>query len=337
MTVGWIDNTTPGLARSWYPVALSHEVDQDPVGVRLLGRGWVLVRLAGRLVAFVDECPHRLYPLSAGRVCGERLRCAYHGWEFNPDGGCGAIPSLTEGTPITRRARVATPAQVVERYGTVWLAPEPPIVPFVPLPEWDDPSFECRLDTPSRVGASAAQAVDNFCDTSHFVSVHAATFGGDIASLAHPATVERDGWTVTGTYDAPFRVQDDPRVLAGELPAVQPTHQTKTYWPATSMLLRMLFPVTGSTFTVLIACQPEDTDSTRIYRWFARDDIVGDGPRWASCLEVEVAIMAEDVAALNRYHHHGVPVDPTREVNVGADKLSVAYRRVLADLCGLGS
>jgi vanillate O-demethylase monooxygenase subunit len=328
----WIDNTTPGLERAWYAVALSREVGAEPMRVQLLGRAWVLVRIGAELVAFVDECPHRLFPLSAGKVCGTTLRCAYHGWEFGADGRCTTIPSLDAGTPITARARLRPPYDVIERYGTVWLAPHEPVVPFLSLPEWEDPSFECRLDTPSRVSASAFQAVDNFCDTSHFIAVHAGTFGGDIAAMAHPSTVEREGWTVTGTYDAPFRVQDDPRVLAGELPEIQPSTQTKTYWPPASMLLRMRFPVTSSTFTILIACQPETQGSTRIYRWFCRDDIVGDEGRWASCLEVEAAIMAEDIAALNRYAHHGVPVDPTREVNVPADKLSLGYRRVLADL-----
>jgi vanillate O-demethylase monooxygenase subunit len=214
------------------------------------------------------------------------------------------------------------------------MASEPPLVPFVPFEEWDDPAFECRIDSPKRITAGATQAIDNFCDTSHFVSVHAGTFGGDFAALAHPATVTRDGWTVTGTYEAPFKVQDDPRVIAGELPEIQPSTQTKTYWPAAAMLLRMHFPVTESTFTVLIACQPEDEGSTRIYRWFARNDIVGDEVRWASCLDVEQAIMAEDIATLNGYHRHGVPADPKREVNVAADKLSVGYRRILAELVG---
>lgn len=329
----WVTNTTAGLERSWYPVALSAEVGDAPIGVRLLGRGWVLARIDGELTAFVDECPHRLYPLSAGSVGAGRIRCAYHGWEFDADGGCARIPSIEDG-PITGRARLSAPFGVLERYGTVWLAPEEPEVPFVALPEWDDPTFECRLDVPKRTTASAFQALDNFCDTSHFVAVHAGTFGGDHAAIAHPPSVERDGWTVSGTYEAPFRVQDDPRVLSGELPDVQPTTQTKTYWPAVAMLLRMHFHLTASTFTVLIAGQPEDEGSSRIYRWFCRDDIVGDDERWASCLAVEEAIMAEDIVALDRYRHHGVPLDPRREVNVAADKMSLGFRRILAELVG---
>ena len=327
-----VHNESPGLGGSWYPVALSSEVADAPVAVHLLGRRWVLARLADGLAAFPDACPHRLYPLSRGSICDGALRCAYHAWEFAGDGTCVRIPSATDGTPVPPRAHLAPPAGLVERYGAIWMAPDAPRTPFVDFGEWDDDRFEVRIDTPVRTTAGAFQATDNFCDTSHFLSVHAGTFGGGGTELVHPRSVERDGWTVTGTYEAPYTVLDDPRVLSGELPSVQPTVQTKTYWPATSMLLRMHFPLSGSTFTVLLSCQPEARGRTRIYRWWARDDIVGDDARWADCLAVEQAIMDEDCAAFAGYLHDETPLDLTREVHVAADKLSLGCRRVLAEL-----
>jgi hypothetical protein len=42
--------------------------------------------------------------------------------------------------------------------------------------------------------------------------------------------------------------------------------------------------------------------------------------------------MGEDVLALDRYHHHGVPLDTKREVNVPADKMSLGFRRILGEL-----
>ena len=277
-------------------------------------------------------CPHRLYPLSRGSVVDGELRCAYHAWQFDGTGTCTFIPSLNPGTPITSRTQLTRPFGLVERFGAIWMAPEAPRTPFVDFTEWDDTSFDARIDTPVRTTASAFQAVDNFCDTSHFISVHAGTFGGGGTELVHPRAVERDGWTVTGTYDAPYTVLDDPRVLSGELPSVQPTVQSKTYWPATTMLLRMHFPLTRSTFTVLLSCQPETRGSTRIYRWWARDDIVGDEVRWADCLAVEKAVMDEDVTTFDGYLDDRVPLDLTQEVHVPADKLSLGYRRILADL-----
>ncbi len=45
-----------------------------------------------------DRCPHRLAPLSEGRVNEEgRLECPYHGWTFNGDGSCHSIPQEAPG------------------------------------------------------------------------------------------------------------------------------------------------------------------------------------------------------------------------------------------------
>jgi phenylpropionate dioxygenase-like ring-hydroxylating dioxygenase large terminal subunit len=54
--------------------------------------------LQGTFRAFEDRCPHRLAPLSEGRVNPEsgHLECAYHGWTFGPDGGCSGIPQAPD-------------------------------------------------------------------------------------------------------------------------------------------------------------------------------------------------------------------------------------------------
>ena len=328
----WVDNTTPALAAAWYPVAWSHEVPDDrPFGVELLGEHWVLARLDGELVAFVDRCPHRLLPLSAGELCGSTLQCAYHGWRFDRTGTVVDVPTHRDGTPIPGRARVVTPAGLVEQYGAVWLAPEPPVAPLFEFPEWDDPAFECRLDVPNHTSASAWQFMDNACDASHFFMVHRGTFGGDETAMTFPRIVERDGWTVTGVFDSPYKVLDDPDVIAGEADPVQDSHQTKTFHLGATVALRMEFPETDSTFAVVMSAQPIRDGSTRLFRWFARDDIVGDAARWADCLEIEAKVIAEDCVVLDRYRDHRLPLDLQTEVHVRSDKLSIGYRRLLAD------
>src|SRR5580700_7211664 len=101
-----LSNVDPALRRAWHPVARSAEVTTTPTRVRLLGQDWALVRLPEGdggcvLAAFVDRCPHRRAPLSAGSVNGTVLRCGYHGWCFAPDGTCTEIPSsgTTEHVP----------------------------------------------------------------------------------------------------------------------------------------------------------------------------------------------------------------------------------------------
>lgn len=50
-----------------------------------------------------DSCPHRLVPLSEGRVTPEgRLECGYHGWQFEGNGKCTAMPE--GGNPASLRA-----------------------------------------------------------------------------------------------------------------------------------------------------------------------------------------------------------------------------------------
>jgi phenylpropionate dioxygenase-like ring-hydroxylating dioxygenase large terminal subunit len=52
--------------------------------------------------ALVDACPHRLAPLSQGRVDPDSgcVQCPYHGWSFDTDGSLQTIPQLDEGRTI---------------------------------------------------------------------------------------------------------------------------------------------------------------------------------------------------------------------------------------------
>jgi phenylpropionate dioxygenase-like ring-hydroxylating dioxygenase large terminal subunit len=52
--------------------------------------------------ALVDACPHRLAPLSQGRVDPNSgcIECPYHGWAFDSDGTLQSIPQLDEGRTI---------------------------------------------------------------------------------------------------------------------------------------------------------------------------------------------------------------------------------------------
>ncbi|MGY1605240.1 Rieske 2Fe-2S domain-containing protein [Geodermatophilus sp. SYSU D00815] len=112
---------------AWFPVARSSEVGTTPVPVGADGRPYVVVRLrpGGEVSAFPAHCPHRLVPLAAATVVEGRLRCPYHGWQFDAEGRCVDIPSLgPDGTPPPR-ADLAVPWAVEERGGWVWIAPAP--------------------------------------------------------------------------------------------------------------------------------------------------------------------------------------------------------------------
>ncbi|KAG2495724.1 hypothetical protein HYH03_006323 [Edaphochlamys debaryana] len=89
---------SPVWTRTWVPVAPLYSLDPSrPSPVTLLGQPLVVWRhaTAGWRV-MRDACPHRLAPLSEGRLegGGTRLACAYHGWEFDQAGACTRVPQL---------------------------------------------------------------------------------------------------------------------------------------------------------------------------------------------------------------------------------------------------
>ena len=330
-----VHNTSPALRRAWHAVAMAHEVGTEPIQVWLLGEAWVVARLRGELAAFEDRCPHRLAPLSAGCVDDRGdLRCGYHGWSFAADGSCTAIPAMGETDHLPPRAKVQPAWGVVERHGLVWLAPDEPVAPIPDFPEWGAEGFDGFWNEPRRTPTSAAQLVDNFLDASHFPFVHTGTFGTDEAALVVNEPVTREGWKVETTFDTWYKNFDDPLVATGEHPEVQPQRLLKQGTAGYTVYLRLSFPVTGATFSILFCCQPETADRTRIYKLMARDDLGGDPARIASTIADELQILEEDLLILERYAAMQVHLDLT-EVHTRGDRLSVAWRRVLADLAAL--
>jgi phenylpropionate dioxygenase-like ring-hydroxylating dioxygenase large terminal subunit len=92
----------------WVDVADAAQVGPRPMPVTIDGESIALVRLnpADPIAAFVNHCPHRLVPLSAGTIDGGVLRCIYHGWEFGAHGACVRLPSADPGALPPPRAHL---------------------------------------------------------------------------------------------------------------------------------------------------------------------------------------------------------------------------------------
>ncbi len=322
-----LGNTSPLWRRAWHPVLHDFELagDRGPVQVLVAGEPWVVARLDGALAAFADQCPHRLAPLSAGSVTvsastgTDRLTCAYHGWQYDAGGRCDLIPSLGRSRDISQRARLRPAYGVTEAYGLIWLAPEPPLSALPSFPEWGAPGMTCARSRTVRTTASAGQLVDNFLDAAHFPFVHAASFGvaDDGPLAAGDVSTSVPGWRVTGVFDTPYR---DGGVVV--------SHRViKTAGISGSAHVRLELP--GVTIGLLLACQPEDDGSTRAFKLITRSDIDGDPGRLAAFVKEEDQILAEDLAILERYRSGQLPLDPRAEVHTRADRLSVAWRKLL--------
>ena len=81
---------TPGgeyLRRFWQPVAMTSELADLPLPVRILGEDLVLFRDGrGRIGLLQLHCSHRAASLEFGVVSECGLRCCYHGWLYDVDG-----------------------------------------------------------------------------------------------------------------------------------------------------------------------------------------------------------------------------------------------------------
>jgi phenylpropionate dioxygenase-like ring-hydroxylating dioxygenase large terminal subunit len=156
----------------------------------------------------VDRCPHRNVPLSQGRVTGGRLACSYHGWEFDAQGLCRAVPGLAaaddlarEDAPTQPEARNAAAVPTAEQDGCVWVyhgsgAPAGPPPRFAHLGEPGYTAFsgEATLE------AALPDALENFLDGTHTHFVHASLIRSDTNRKAVTAIVRRGPASVEAEY-----------------------------------------------------------------------------------------------------------------------------------------
>ncbi|THG12205.1 hypothetical protein TEA_010902 [Camellia sinensis var. sinensis] len=139
----------------WYPVMPVCDLDKRvPHAKKVMGLDVVVWwdRNESAWKVFDDMCPHRLAPLSEGRIDQwGRLQCVYHGWCFNGSGDCKFIPQAPpDGPPVHtfKKACVAAYPSTVQN-DIVWFWPnsdpqykdilsknKPPYIP-----ELDDPSY----------------------------------------------------------------------------------------------------------------------------------------------------------------------------------------------------
>lgn len=338
-------NTHPALADFWHPVALSAEVADDPVGVRLAGQGWVLARIDGAVAAFPDTCPHRRARLSAGRIVDGTLQCRYHGWRYSADGACIEIPALGQDASIPGRASLASPAAVAEQDGLVWLAPRPPRAPRPVLPAL--PSQGAGVATvmmPAiRVPANAAILVDNFLDEAHLPFVHAATIGGAGPEVIERADVDRQGLGFTAVREHHFSRGDsippaplainltDPGVEDGARPAVQRRRMTYGYEAPLHATLLLEYLEEDSWQFLTFTVQPEGEQVCRVFQTLTGPGMT-DPAQAESAVDYEMSIFAEDLD-LQREALSGLefPLDLAAELHTRADRVCVEFRRVLAE------
>ncbi|MBJ7900224.1 MAG: Rieske 2Fe-2S domain-containing protein [Cyanobacteria bacterium RI_101] len=184
---GGADLTRFDSHRAWYPVF--YLTDLTP------GRLYRFTLLEIDLViwwdaagdqwrAHRDQCPHRLAPLSQGRVNEKGLlECPYHGWAFNGEGTCQEIPQQPSGGQgqTSQRACLEPFATASAQdllfvfAGAADLAPQVPL-PLVDVLEENPQDWVC-LDIFRDLPYDALTLLENVLDSSHIPYTHHNTVG----------------------------------------------------------------------------------------------------------------------------------------------------------------
>lgn len=169
------DHTTPLVMNAWYVAARSGEVNRELRERTLLGKTVLMYRTEdGQAVVMQNRCPHRNFPLSKGRLEGDRVVCGYHGMTFEPHGTCVFMPSLPKAPTHVRIASYP----VVERAPLVWVwlgdpaRADPASVPDTPWlgdPAWQTVTGEFHVKT------NYVAMHENLLDQTHFPILHATT------------------------------------------------------------------------------------------------------------------------------------------------------------------
>jgi len=81
------------VRNAWYVAGRASEFGDRLTPMRILGEDLVLYRTSnGDVAALQVRCPHKLLPLSMGRIIDDQVQCGYHGTTFGSDGKCTRVP-----------------------------------------------------------------------------------------------------------------------------------------------------------------------------------------------------------------------------------------------------
>ena len=125
--------TLPLFPASWYLFGRLKDLRNGPASRDLLGQRLTAYRTAsGPWAVLEGRCAHLGADLGEGCVVGDDLQCAFHNWQYGPDGCCTLVPALAR-PPAFARVR-AYPTAVRHGYLFFFNGPQP----LFPLPFCDN-------------------------------------------------------------------------------------------------------------------------------------------------------------------------------------------------------
>jgi len=172
----------PPYPDGWYRLASSKSLRRGRARyLECLGRALVVWRTtdADDVFAMSAFCPHLGANLADGRVCGDRIECPFHAWQFTGDGRVASVPYSS--TPPTRAVAESFPVEEV--HGSIFMyhrdsqtrqQADDAVPHGVPrVPEIDDGRLVLRgRYNAGRTRTHMIELIENASDTAHFRYLH---------------------------------------------------------------------------------------------------------------------------------------------------------------------
>ena len=332
------------VKNQWYVAAYGTEVERGLLARTICGEPIVLYRTGtGRVAALADRCVHRRYPLSESKLAGDTIVCGYHGFTYDPDGRCVAVPGQER---IPRTARVAAyPAAEQDSLVWLWIGdPDRADMSLIPRAPWlADPAYT-TVRGMEPLAARASLLVDNLMDLSHETYLHGGYIGTpEVAETPIRTEVDEDARIVRVSRrmdDAacpPF--YDKSTGITGRIVRWQDIE----YHPPCLYLLHSRVAPAGALprpdgtdpdgfhVEVVYAITPSTENSTYDFWAVARDFALGDEGVSQFLHESNRTVVLQDVGALNLLEQV-IAAEPagTQELSINIDTGGLAARRMLA-------
>jgi len=327
------------LQNQWYAVAWDYDIKQAPLGRTICNEDIVFYRRPDRtLVALENMCPHRLLPLSQGKVHGDKLVCGYHGLTVDGSGTCLHMPGQDN---IVGKKLVKT-YPVAERHRFVWVwigAAELANESLIPDLHWcSDPKWTTDGDT-YNIACDYRLLVDNLMDLTHETYVHPTSIGQEEIVEA-PIETTSDEASVTVTRW--MRNIIPPPFWSANLKSQEPCDRwqiCKFTLPANVMIDVGVAPVgtgapdgdrsKGITGIVIDLMTPE-TETTTWYHWgMVRNFEIDNQALTRQIRDAQAGVFAEDVEVLEAQQRMVLKHPERRLANFNIDKGSRLARRLI--------
>ena len=284
----------------WYPVSPVEDIDpKKPTAVTVLGIRLVIWKpKTSDYQVFIDKCPHRLAPLSEGRVDEKtgNLMCSYHGWEFDSQGTCTRIPQAEKPEVVTKNKKnlCAVSLPVRQENDLLWVWPDansPHLAEETPLPlspqidaskgfVWSSYVRDLEYDWQT--------LVENVADPSHVPFTHHGVQGNREQAVPIPLKIiESTAKLIEANSEGRFNT-------------------TITFEPPCRLEYTIRVGNEGKQLGLITYCIPTYPGKSRIVAQFSRNFAPALNkfiPRWWSHIKIRNQVIDGDMIILHQQEH----------------------------------